>query len=61
MAKNKTDQTFVWYAQRIGTFFSADSCKKDTIFGAGQTELGPFYFVSFSAKQAVEFQVLWCF
>jgi hypothetical protein len=27
------------------TFFSAASSKKDTIFGAAQTKLGPSYFV----------------
>jgi hypothetical protein len=28
-----------------GVFFSAGSCKKNTIFGAAQKKLGPSYFV----------------
>ena len=34
-----------------GVFFSAASCKKDTLFGAAQTKLGPSYFFKALVQQ----------
>ena len=41
-----------------GVFFSAASCKKDTIFGAAQTTLGSSYFVRALDTQVFHIQLI---
>ena len=44
LGKNKKGKIFVWAAPKMVSFFSAASCKKETIFGAAHTKLGAYYF-----------------
>ena len=42
--QNKTDQTFVWDALKMVSFFTAASWEKDAIFGVSQINICPFLF-----------------